>query len=403
MSNQDSLFDRSVCCVFTQSIFRKFGIHHWLAGITVLLSIPGAILNCIYYATPTDIFNWSIAEYQHYNNIGLWLHFVSLGLTMLFTSYPFRYWSGFHDTDKWTNDSTYNSTMAYIMVPVYWFCILLVYFPVIADHGKSDISLINRCSEGIILYSISSIILWYWVVIFKPVIPNLCYATKVDLPSVYLPYDGTRQTNYEKYGCFVNFFANVGFYEQETDLIKYSIWSSFNLLIIFCFSVILMNCSFAVYYNDLTLHKWMLAISITTMVFSMIIQALIFIAFYKGRNELNQTDDRKFMSFWRIVFIIAWQVVSIILFFVYLPYGGWKIDDSFKDTSMMRNIFFIIQAVPGFVALGVGIIIGIYKGLKSLGSCSYKEGYDIKKLYNEAQSTVKGYQQVDESSEITLE
>lgn len=206
-----SPFDKNVGCVCTQSIYKKLGAQHWLTAICILMALVGCIMNISYYNNP-----YRVDPLVH--KTGLILHFVSLSIAFLLTSYFGRYFSGLqHDEKNATNNFSYNYhyLLGYIMVSMYWFFTLVVYLPCIVSNksGKVDMTIINGLSEGILIYTVSSLLLWYSTVVFKPLIPNLCYATNVKITSCYLPYDEEREEKWTKHSCFVNFFTEYGFYE----------------------------------------------------------------------------------------------------------------------------------------------------------------------------------------------
>jgi len=162
-------------------------------------------------------------------------------------------------------------------------------------------------------------------------------------------------------------------------------------------SLVVMNCGFAVYYNDQNLHNWIVALGIIFMVVPIILQALIFIATYKGRNSLEQeiTDNGFCMFWWWVGFMVVWFIVGMVLFFVYLPYNGWSIDSAFPTTSQMRNVFFIIQGVPGLFCVAAGLAIGIY--FLGLCMCQYSCLQWFKDEVTDAKNQVNGFTNLDET------
>ena len=221
----------------------------------------------------------------------------------------------------------------------------------------------------------SSIILWNWTVVFKPIIPNWCYACKVDSHKYFIPYDEDRRNQWTSHSGFVKIFTDYCFYEQKDVCYERWTWSTVSLLVQFSVSVIVMNCSFAVYYNNETYHNTMIGLGIGSALLASLLQTLIFISYWKGRNTLDKPliKDAKVMFKWWIGIIITWQVVSIGLLFVHLPYGGvWKIDPAFQETSMARNIFFIVQGIPGLIGALIGAIYLLFllgKGLRICCGC----------------------------------
>lgn len=395
----ESPFDKSVGCVCTQSIYKKIGTPHWLTTICILMSLVGCIMNISYYNNPSRVD-------PNINKVGLILHFVSLGLSLLLTSYIGRYFSGLqHDENNNTNDIDYNYhyLLGYILGSMYMFFTLLVYLPCIASNwstNKPNMTIINGLSEGILIYTVSSLLLWYTILVFKPIIPNLCYATNVKLTNCYLPYDDERERKWQKHSCFVNFFTEYGFYEplrqkqNDSVYLKSSIvWSTISLLFVFVFSIIIMNCSFGIYFNDNMYYHALATISTCSTLFSLSIQGLIFLAHYKRRkydntlqNVSNEERDELF-KIWLII-IGIWITVGVVLFFVYFPYDGWAINQNFTDRSMARNIFFLVQGIPGLFAASVGIIYLVYLFGKCLRWCFCSQ---LVEEINNAKHKVNGF------------
>jgi len=56
-----------------------------------------------------------------------------------------------------------------------------------------------------------------------------------------------------------------------------------------------------------------------------------------------------------IIWIIAFGIVCVVLFFVYLPYKGWNMDEQYRTQNIIRNV---ISIVEGSIVL-LGILCGI--------------------------------------------
>lgn len=379
----ESHFDKSVCCVCFQSICMKLELYHMMLVIIVTMGFVGCVVNITYYNNPEKIS-------QEVHTVGLWLHFVSLGLMLLMTSYLGRYLSGTqHNRYDGNFRYNYHNLIAYIMVPVYWFFIM-VYLSCIADNYAKGrpIETINGCSEGVIIYFASSIVLWYWVVVFKPIIPNWLYAFNIDAPKHFIPFDEDRDDVWRSHGFFVNFFTKYVFYEQDEDVERYAIWSSVSLLVMFGISVAVMNCSFAIYYNDRTYHDVMIALSTASTFIALFLQGMILLAIYKGRSTLNADyiEERKKFIYNSWLYVIGgWSLASVFVFFIYVPYeGNWDIADGFEETCMMRNIFYMVQG--GIFLLAI-VIAAIYGSYVCVGCCFCSVADEI---YS-AQSKVDGF------------
>jgi hypothetical protein len=160
----NSCFDKSVCCVCTQSLWGKCEFNRWLWGFIVIFTIIGTVLNCVYYAEESKIIDSKSEEYLRYKLVGWIFHFGSLGMAFLLSLYPGRYLSKFqHDEPKDADIS--HTVCTYIMCCFYAFFIFLVYMPRITDFS-SDEGLVDRCAEGIVINYSSILVLWFINVVF---------------------------------------------------------------------------------------------------------------------------------------------------------------------------------------------------------------------------------------------
>ncbi|MCJ7638241.1 MAG: hypothetical protein MUO21_12190, partial [Nitrososphaeraceae archaeon] len=243
-----SCFDKSVCCLCTQSIWKKLAFSQILTTLLIMSALTGCLCNVAVYCTPSLI--GSSTE-----TAGLCLHFVSFIGTLIFTSYFGRYISGLQharnddfDTRYCCDGYYYYCCLGYILCGLYAL-FTLVFYACIAgeyDNGR-NIVIINQYSKGITMYYSSAIIMWYWIVVFKPFIPNICNSLNMNSNQHYLFLTKETREENEKNTLFVRIFTNYLFFENEQDIENYGIWSTVSLLLQFCFSVLVMNFSFAVY------------------------------------------------------------------------------------------------------------------------------------------------------------
>ena len=364
----------------------KLGLHHFISGLSAIMAIAGAILNIAYFSDTTF---FSITVYH----IGITFHLVSLGITLLMNSYIGRYLSGLQHNRSKSCWKSYHSTVVYVMASFYWF-FCMVYLALIADsHNRGkDLGRIDSCSLGFIIYFASSLVLWYWTVVFKPAIPNLFYVLGLGSHNCYLPPSEKRENNRNKHGWFVNLVLYDLFYEDSSDVKESNVSSSATLLTIFCISVAYMNSSFAIFFNNRFYHDVMVGLTTGSTILAMLLQSLIFLAHYKGTNTLDgsmySSDMPGLFGIW-ILFASIWLVVSVIVAFVRLPYDGiWKIDNNFVETSMQCNIFYMVQASPIIPLTLVGLVFGIYYLIKGVRWCCCTQLSD--EIRN-AKNTVSGY------------
>jgi hypothetical protein len=284
---------------------------------------------------------------------------------------------------------------------IHWFFIFVNFIGIaMAAYKKPQIQVIDALSNGIVMYFISSMILWYSIVVFKPLIPNFCYSLGIRSDGCYLPNEEARDQAITKHGRFVYTILKYCFYELSEDCNKVGIVSSISLLICFCMSVVVMNVGFAVYYNDVNLHNWIVALGIIFTFVPMLLQGLIFIASHRGKATLdNDTTDGAFcMAMWWLGTVAVWFLVGIILLFVYMPYNGWSVDSSYPTTSQARNIFFIVQGVPGLLCIAGVAVFGLYLLIKCVSPTSCIQWF--KNELDDAKNQVNGFTQLDENTPL---
>lgn len=392
----ESPFDKSVFCICCQSICIKLSLQHFISATSCIIAIIAAILNISYFSNTKNV---PIGIHT----AGMVLHFISLGSCLLMNSYIGRYISGYQnnrDTGPCIPRIYYPVT-TYIVSITYWF-FSMIYLAIIANSHNNNVDLqkIDPCSQGFIIYFLSSIILSYSTIVLKPIIPNLFYSLGIVSPKLYLNHDEKREENRKKYGCFSNMFISEMVYEQSSDIEENYIWSSASLAIIFSISMAFMNSSFAIYFNNRLYHDIMVGLTTFSTALSLILQTSIFISYYKSRNVLDKsTSTNIYPLLWLwIPIIIIWIIASTVVGFVYFPYdGNWTIDSNFVETSMQRNIFYLVQAFPIVPIMLSLIIAGIYYTGVGLRWCFCSQ---IASEIRSAQNRISGFTVIDETTKL---
>lgn len=359
-------------------------------------------------ALATSILNIVGSKFDDLWTLGVGLHLLSLFLCLCMTTYTARYLS---INPLRSNDGDNNFViLSYTMCASYLFVILILMFFAIDDYSTNYGNIIvDAYSRGLIMYSLSFIIIWYRTVIFKPLLPNICYTFNCcnRRPNINgyqnlntakkqkchkccgnccnifcaqccnqslfysIEPDVDRIGRLERYGVIINFFTKYGFYEDLEDIRKHKIWTSISLLIMFIFSTMLMNFSFAMYYNDKIYHDILVTMSVSSFTFCSILQLIIFVCNNKILNLLDDFDttassnvSRKSVFYLWTFSIVVWFIGSFILFMVYFPYQTWQIDPKYPTTTYMRNIFYLVQggiAIIGLSGILVYVVIFLLK------------------------------------------
>jgi hypothetical protein len=218
-----------------------------------------------------------------------------------------------------------------------------------------------------------------------------------------LPPDEKRGLSRNKHGKFVSIFTHELFYEHPDDINSSIVWSSTSLLLMFCVSVAFMNSSFAIYFNNRLYHDIMIGLTTGSTMLVILLQSIIFVGYYKGWStfELPMKDNfTELMKIWIAVGII-WMVSSMVTACIYLPHDGkWSVDTNFVETSMQRNIFYMVQAFPIVPLVIIGLIAGFYYSGKCLRWCFCSQ---LVGEIDEAKNRVAGYtiKLTDETIPIT--
>jgi len=149
----------------------------------------------------------------------------------------------------------------------------------------------------------------------------------------------------------------------------------------------------------------MIGLTTASTALTILLQALIFIAYYKGYKSKTDFDLQRTENFTNIVIAWVfvgsiWLVSSTITAFVYVPYDGkWSVDSNFVETSMQRNIFYMVQGFPIVPMVIGGLILVIYFFGKCLRWCFCSQ---LSGEIKDAQNKVAGYTiRLDETTPIT--
>jgi hypothetical protein len=112
-----------------------------------------------------------------------------------------------------------------------------------------------------------------------------------------------------------------------------------------------LNVSFSNYFVPFHWYLISLILGGTSFLWSVVIQCLIYYSKYQRAKAEQTVEQHKFdmqCIHWTYgIEGIIWGLASIGVFFAYFSYDGtWKASENYHALSMVRNIFFIIQAVP---------------------------------------------------------
>jgi len=364
--NPESCFDKSVCCVCTRSICMDLYIYPIVSAI---ISAAAFVSVCLQY---NFVFDDKSDGTELYYNVGLYMHFIALFLSLVMTSYLGRYLSGSQH-----KKAVYSSYHGYAICCVYAFAILFMWMLFglglaigFKDTDPTYVKMTNNASKVLLLNFGSFVLIWLWSSVFKPLIPNLCYVFKVDSPTLYLPMDNDRADLANQNSHFVNVFTRFGFYESNDDTINRSS-SSLSLMILFTFSIITANVAVRFYKVDAIYYYVLVGLSAGSAVLSVLLQLLIILAYSKDTGGLN----REFFEISKICWLAitgCLTVLGLILFFVFFPYNGWSsvIDKSYELPSTISNIFFMVQgSISLLIAAGV-LIWGCTYLPRYMSACS---------------------------------
>lgn len=329
----ETVFDRSVCCVFSKRMCIKLNLYDLIAFINIFVAISGCIiLNVAIITSTTPIQNNTLWL------VGIIMHGVCLLIDLLLSTYIARYLYGLEQKiDLGYNDlcccHNYCSfaTKSYTLTIVY-FISSLILFITIGAYQTSNIALVNSATIGILIYSVSIIIIFYWSLIFKPCL-SLRYRSS---------RNETNGATWTKY-----------FYDED-DL---GIDSSINLSLLYGFSFIITNAGFGIYYNEYYIHNILIGFGLFNWSISVGIQLYIMLSQKRHSGYLDNNSVG--MQSW--LFIIGSSFVAMLACFIYAV-AGFQFDDKYMATTNQQRIFYLAQGcfpLLIIVCLIIYIIISI--------------------------------------------
>lgn len=343
----DTILDRSVCCVFSKRICIKLCLYGIIALLNSLTASIAGILITIAIALPKISGDNAPTIWL----VGLIMHGVSLLVELLLSTYPARYLYGLEqDEVKGRSDmcccGKYESYSAksYFLWIIY-FIFIFVLFIFIGVNGKDDIPVVNSATVGILIYSVSFIVVGYWSLIFTPIISLRYEATRsnYDTYSVIHSDKVTRQTvrviPWKKY-----------FYDED----EIGIDAQTSLSLIFAFSFILSNAGFGVYYNEILIHYLLIGFGLFNLILSLSIEVIILISDNKNNGHINSNTIA--IQSWG--FILGCILVTSLICFIY-ALAGFNLDSSYLTTSNSMKIYFIVQGSFPVLILAILLIYGL--------------------------------------------
>ncbi len=175
-----SYFQRSVCCLCTRSLYKSCCCNVGIPIIIGLTNLIGCILLSVYYmglSDNSDYFNVKIA--------GLILYSLSIVIIVLSNLPPFRFITSNGDF----------TILLYLMGVSHLIFTTAVSYTNIYSISKPGLdSYLSECTKEVIILFCSINFLWYWMLVFKPLLPNIFYLTKINCTSYNLPYEDRRET-----------------------------------------------------------------------------------------------------------------------------------------------------------------------------------------------------------------
>jgi len=371
----DNFWDKYSCCITIQNCWNMTGFKYIITFLIFMTNFIAAAMNITDFSNANGftlsnstsipaILNITNSKFNNLYSLGIILHCSSLLATIILTSYTGRYLS-INPERRHISDTNY-IILGYGLAASYIFFILILMFLTFddysADYGNK---IVDAYSQGLIIYSLSFFLLCYKLLVFKPLIPNCCYTLNYNSRMYRVAPDIDRINRLYTYGTVISFLTKYGFYEDTEDIQKYRIWSSISLLIMFIFSICLMNASFAIYYNDIVYRIVLMSTSVAMSFFILVLQTTIFIAnnritnLLQDRNTGNNHNISRLLVFYSwIVVMTVWFICSTILFLLYFPYNNWAIDIKYPQGTQIRNYFYMIQGGIGMLGLVMEIIIG---------------------------------------------
>lgn len=341
--------DSRVCCICSKSLIKKFSLHNVLVVILVILSIVGSILNTIYYSNFEDYFKLGIAAYA--------IHFITLTTMVIMNTYCMRYL--FQSNIDDVNENATIPPHILVTYIVVWnyvlFSLILPYAVYALNRITKDlyVSALTMATKQAILYSVSLNVIWYWNVISRPM---------YDIWSNFHQNNPTTWNDRSKYIFYCEY--------------KYAL-SYLNSGILVFYNFIMANLFFGLVRTEVKIYNLSIIIQSSLLFINIIVNIVIYFA---PRDKGHDAYDINYVMY------ICMVIISIILFFVFLPYKGWTIDSEFVTSSRCRNYYYIVQGSISLLIVLYYILVGILSILKC---CCVQTMNEI----SVAQNQLAGYQQ----------
>lgn len=159
-----------------------------------------------------------------------------------------------------------------------------------------------------------------------------------------------------------------------------------SFIVVFIYSIVVTNTSFAMYYIPPIISGFISGISLFSLIFTF---SLLSYKFIKSFKTLG-TNAPEYLQFF-IMVAITWQIYATTMSCLTISNWNnsptiWNIDSKYVAASTERNWFYILQAIPGVIALVVTLILGFIALFRCciVSSCCFDLRSDIKKSIDEA-------------------
>lgn len=333
----ESCFDKCNYCVSSRSLCVNFKIYTILSSILVAIQVGVSIILYCYILNISD-------SIDNLRNISLYIYAALFGSSLLMISFIGRYLSG----------SSYRNAIhhSYLICGCYLLSIFLTWTLfalsiVIQSDSERWKIIVDRSYMMLLINFYSFSILWLLICIFKPIIRNDNH-----------DYD---DHDYDNYDHFVRRLTEYVFYETKKDT-KDIMSSSQSIAILFFISMITMNIAIGFCKEELLYYNMLVGLSTSLCIVSLLIEIPIIITYYKYEmdDKLDIFNYGISLILW-LVFIFFWIIISIPLFFLYLPY----------NEIGLTSFIIMIQGIICLVIFVVLLLTIIIKGI--LKCCKYKQ------------------------------
>jgi hypothetical protein len=326
-----SCFNKSLCCVSTKHLCRKFYV---MSIISVVISVLNFVFSFI-------LTGYSLGDSDALTEplyvASLYVYCVLFGLSLLLTTHLGRYFSGSRQLHH-----GYAACCIYLInIIVPWTGLALELMVEDVDLKVTQIE--NNLYRNLLIFLGSFVVVSFWTSVFKPLVPEYCCYTSTN---DYLndSFDSSDSMYYQNGSC------------DKRDYKRDYLSSSTVLGILFICSLITLNIAVRCNKVNSLYYDLLFSLSVGATISSLLFQ-LILIA-VNGIKSIQLTIDpmASFVWFLNIGFIL---IAGIVLFFVFFPYNGWSsiIDKSYEHTNNIRNIFILVQ---GGIAFLICLAILVY-------------------------------------------